>query len=191
LLLGRGELAVPVGGGHASVHQDVAAGDEPAVRAHEQCAHRGHLVGSAGAARRGRLDHAPVALSARAGELVLGQRRDDDAWTDRVDPRTTLAPANRLGHHTQRIAALRDLVGVQRIRHLVRLEEGKGEQLLHRSRGQCVVLLDAERGKPVPGLRRDDDARTPRGDDVAELLQHERGAVQVDLEDRRRRRLRR
>ena len=39
----------------------------------------------------------------------------------------------------------------------------------------------------VPGLRRDDDPGAAAGDDVAELLQHERGAVQVDCEDRRRR----
>ena len=43
----------------------------------------------------------------------------------------------------------------------------------------------------MPGLRRDHDARAAAGDDVAELLQHERRAVQIDLEDRRRRRLRR
>ena len=43
----------------------------------------------------------------------------------------------------------------------------------------------------MPGLRRDHDARAAAGDDVAELFQHERRAVQIDLEDRRRRRLRR
>ena len=32
----RSEFAVPVGGGHAAIHEEVAAGDEPAVRAHEQ-----------------------------------------------------------------------------------------------------------------------------------------------------------
>ena len=42
----------------------------------------------------------------------------------------------------------------------------------------------------MPGLRRDDDARAAARDDVAELFEHERGAIQIDLEDRRRRRLR-
>src|SRR5436309_1106236 len=60
LLLARSEVAVPVGGGHPSVHQDVADGDEPTVRAAEEGAHGAHLVGSARAARRGRLDHATL-----------------------------------------------------------------------------------------------------------------------------------
>jgi hypothetical protein len=43
----------------------------------------------------------------------------------------------------------------------------------------------------VPGLRRDDDAgaAAAAGDDVPELLEHQRGAVEIDGEDRRRRRL--
>src|SRR5690348_2357611 len=36
LLLGRSQLAVPVGGGHSAIYQDVAAGNEPTVRAHQQ-----------------------------------------------------------------------------------------------------------------------------------------------------------
>ncbi|MBV9414253.1 MAG: hypothetical protein JO363_04670 [Solirubrobacterales bacterium] len=37
----------------------------------------------------------------------------------------------------------------------------------------------------MSGLRGDHDPGATGGDDVAELLQNERGAVQVDLEDRR------
>src|SRR6476661_5069501 len=84
------KLAVPVRGGHPAVHQDVAAGDEAPVGAHEERTHGGYLVGSAGTAHRGRLDHAPVPLTTRTGELVLGQRGDDDARADGVDPRTAL-----------------------------------------------------------------------------------------------------
>jgi hypothetical protein len=74
---------------------------------------------------------------------------------------------------------------------VVGLEERQVKQLLHGRRGQRLVLLDAEGRQPVPGLGRDHDARATRGDDVAELLEHERRTVQVDLEDRLRRRLRR
>ena len=81
------------------------------------------LVGSAGASSRRHLDHAPVPCAARPGQLVLGERGDDDARADRVDPRAALAPADRLGHDAQRVPALRELVGVERIRHLVGLEE--------------------------------------------------------------------
>ena len=110
----RSEFAVPVGSGHAAVHEEVAAGDERAIRAHEQRADGSDLVRSAGAPGRRELDHAPVSLAARAGQLVLGERRDDDAGADRVDPRAALAPAHRLGHHAQRVAALGNLVGVKR-----------------------------------------------------------------------------
>jgi hypothetical protein len=107
-----------------------------------------------------------------------------------VDPRATLAPAHRLGRHAQRVPALRDLVRVQGVLHLVGPKEGKTEQLFRGRRGQRLVLFDGERGEAVPGLRRDDDPGPTAGDDVAELLQLERRAVQVDPEDRRRRRLR-
>src|SRR5215207_1136435 len=89
-----GEVAVPVGGGHPAVHEDVAAGDEPPVRAHEQRAHGAYLVRAASAPGRGPLDHAPVPCAARTAEFVLGERGHNDARADRVDPRTTLAPAH-------------------------------------------------------------------------------------------------
>ena len=87
------------------------------------------------------LDHAAVALAARAGQLVLGQRGDDDAGADRVDPRAAPAPAHGLGHHPQRVPALGELVGVERVRHLIGLEQGEGEQLLGRRGRQRRVLL--------------------------------------------------
>lgn len=42
----------------------------------------------------------------------------------------------------------------------------------------------------MPGLRADHDARTASGDDVPEFLEHERGAMQTNLQDCRRQRLR-
>jgi len=42
----------------------------------------------------------------------------------------------------------------------------------------------------VAGLRCDDYGRAATGDDAAELLQHERRAIEIDLEDRRGRGLR-
>ena len=42
------ELAEPVGGRDAAVHQDVAAGDEPAVRSHEQRTDGADFVNEAG-----------------------------------------------------------------------------------------------------------------------------------------------
>jgi hypothetical protein len=60
-------------------------------------------------------------------------------------------------HHAQRVAALGELVCVQRVHHLVGLEERKVEQLLHGRRRQRVVLLDGERRQTVPGC----EAMTP------------------------------
>ena len=129
------------------------------------------------------LDHAPVSLAARTGQLVLGEGRDDDAGADRVDPRAALAPPHRLGHHPQRVPALGELVGVERVRHLVRLEHRKSEQLVGGRGRQRLVLLGRQRREAVPRLRGDDDARSAARDDVAELLEHERGAIQIDLQD--------
>ena len=132
-------------------------------------------------------DHAPVSLAARTGQLVAGERGEDDAGADRVDPGAALAPANGLGHHAQRVPALGELVGVERVRHLVGLEHRERQQLVGRGRRQRGVLLGGEGAESVPGLRRDDHAGAAARDDVSELLEHERGAVQVDREDRRRR----
>ena len=74
----------------------------------------------------------------------------------------------------------------RRIRHLVRLKEGKTKQLFHGCRGQRLILFDAERGKAMAGLRGDDDTSATARDDAAELFQHERRAIQTDFEDRRR-----
>ena len=57
-------------------------------------------------ARPGQLDHAPVSFAAGTGQFVLGERGDDDAGADGIDPRPALAPPHGLGHHPQRIAAL-------------------------------------------------------------------------------------
>ena len=75
---------------------------------------------------------------------------------------------------------------MQGVLHLVGLKEGKTEQLFCGRRGQRLVLFDAERGKAIPGLRGDDDPGSTAGDDVAELFQDERGAIQIDCEKRRR-----
>ena len=48
----RSKFAVPVRGGHSTIHEDVAAGDEPTVRAHEQRGDSSHLVRSASASSR-------------------------------------------------------------------------------------------------------------------------------------------
>ena len=76
------ELAVEEAGGYAAVHQDVADGDEGPVWTHQQRPDRPDFVGRAGAAGQAELDHAPVALTTRGGQLVVGERGDDDAWAD-------------------------------------------------------------------------------------------------------------
>ena len=84
----------------------------------------------------------------------------------------------------QRVPAFGDLVRVKRIRHLIGLKEGKTEQLFHRRCCQCFVLFDRERRQAMTGLRRDDNTSTATGDDIAEFLQDERRAIQVDFQDR-------
>lgn len=97
LLLLWSQLAVPVGGRHFPVHQDVAPGDEPAARAHEKRTDCADLVGSA------------------------------NRPADRVDPGSALAPANTFGHRPERIATLGALVRMQGVGDLVRLGDRKAE----------------------------------------------------------------
>ena len=106
---------------------------------------RADLVGGAGPAGRAQLDHAPVALAARSGQFVSGEWGHDDAGADRVDPCAPFAPSNSLCLHPQRVAALGELVGVERVGHLVGLQHRQGEELVCRCRRQRRVLLGGER----------------------------------------------
>src|SRR5260370_31003142 len=86
------EFAVEVGRGNSAVHEEVAAGDEGAVGAHEQRTEGSDFVWGAAAASGPEFDHVSVSLTARAGQLIRGEWSEDDAGTDRVDPRAPLAP---------------------------------------------------------------------------------------------------
>lgn len=103
--------------------------------------------------------------------------------------RAAPAPAHRLRAHPQHVAALGELVGVERVGDALRREPRQREQVVGRRGGQLLVLLGRQRREPVARLGGDDHARPAGGDDLAELLEHDRGAVEVDRQDRRRRRL--
>ena len=75
---------------------------------------------------------------------------------------------------------------MQRVLHLVRLEHRQGKQILGRRGRKRRVLLGRQRRQPVPGLGGDHDPGAAARDDVAELFEHQRGAVQIDRKDRRR-----
>src|SRR4051812_575803 len=70
----RSKLAIPIRGGHSAVHKDVAAGDEPTVRSHEQGTDISYFVRSACAPSRGHLEHMPVPFGAWPAQFVLGER---------------------------------------------------------------------------------------------------------------------
>jgi hypothetical protein len=82
-----------------------------------------------------------------------------------------------------------ELVGVERVLHVVRLKKRERQQPIGGRRRERLVLLGRQRAQAMPGLRRDDDAGASATDDLPELFEHHRGTVQVDLEDRRGRRL--
>jgi hypothetical protein len=144
------------------------------------------LVRGAAAPDGAELDHAPVSLAARAGQLVPGEWGEDDARADRVDPGASFAPANGFGHHAERVSALGELVGVQPVCDLVGLEHGELQQLVGGGGRERAVLVGGEGAEPVAGLGGNHHAGAAVCDDVSELLEHERGSVQVDCEDRRR-----
>ena len=107
------KVAEPIGGCHSTIHQEVAAGDEGAVRTHQECPNSPNLIWSACASCRRYFKHAPIAWAPGPLQLVIGEWCDDDAGTNRIDPRTALSPADCLCHHAQGIAALRNLISVQ------------------------------------------------------------------------------
>jgi len=107
-----GELAVEERRRDTFAHEEVAAGDQRAFRPHEQGTNRSDLVGRAAATRGAQLDHALVSLTTRAGQLVPGEQSEDDAGTDRVDPGTSPTPPDGLGHDSQRVPPLGQLVGL-------------------------------------------------------------------------------
>jgi hypothetical protein len=55
-----GEIAVPVGGGHHSIHQEIAARDKSTIRPHEQRTDGAHFVLGRCTSRHRSVDHAPV-----------------------------------------------------------------------------------------------------------------------------------
>jgi hypothetical protein len=103
--------------------------------------------------------------------------------------RAALGPPDGLGHHPQRVAPLGQLVGMEGVGHLVRLEHGQRQQRLGWRGRQRGVLLGGQGTQTVPGLRGDDDPGAATRDDVPELLEQHGGAVQVHGQDHRRQRL--
>jgi len=92
------KVAEPIGCRHATIHKDVAAGDEGAVRTHEECPNSPNLIWSACASSRRYLKHAPIAWAERPLQLIVRERSDDDAGANRVDPGAALSPTDCLGH---------------------------------------------------------------------------------------------
>jgi hypothetical protein len=69
-------------------------------------------------------DHATVPGTTRSGEFVLGQRGHDDPRADRIDSRAPRFPQCTASAMTRsRISALRELIRVQRVLHLIELQE--------------------------------------------------------------------
>src|SRR4051794_28994660 len=166
--VGRGSAAeLPAagaqGGDHAAVDEQVGAGDEAGVGAEEEGGGGGHLVGGADPAGGGDLDHLLVALGARAGHLVAGQRGEDDAGADAVDPGAAVAPGNGGGLHAQVFGLLGDGVRGTGGRHRVRPEDGQGQQLVGGRESQRVRRLRVQRRGGVGGPAGGVGAGGPRG----------------------------
>src|SRR4051812_408193 len=119
----RGEVAIPIGSGDAAIYEEIAPGNECAIRPHEQCANRCHFVWSANSSSRGNLEHPPIPFATWTSQFISGKRSHDNAGADCVYPSTPFPPAHCFGHHTQGISAFRELVRVKGILHLLRMQE--------------------------------------------------------------------
>lgn len=140
----RGEVAIPVGSGDSAIHKEVATGDECTVRAHQERSDSTNLVRRARAPGRTQFDHAPVTFAAWTAQFVPGQGRDDDSGANRIEPRTALTSFDGFRHHSQRVPTFSELVSVEGILHLIRLEHGEGEQLFSGRRRESSVLLGGQ-----------------------------------------------
>jgi len=75
----RRKFAKPVGGGNSTVHKEVAAGDECAVRSHQESGDGSHLIRCAASSSRRQFYHALMGLelSETAGSVRWMR------WSDR------------------------------------------------------------------------------------------------------------
>lgn len=87
-------------------------------------------------------EHVLVEVAARAVELVERQRRDDDAGGDVVQARAALAPFDRLRRDALLVAALRHLIGMERVTDVLGLQKVEGQQLLRRRGGELFVVYN-------------------------------------------------
>ena len=115
-------------------------------------------------------EHFLVEVAARAVELVECQRRDDDAGGDVVQARAALAPFDRLRRDALLVAALRHLIGMERVTDVLGLQKVEGQQLLRRRGGELFALLCRQGGHAPAGLVRDRHAHAARCDDPADLF---------------------
>lgn len=187
--LSRIQRSVKVGCSRAAVDQEISAGDECTSAAHQQFCHIGHFIGRSRALGGTLRKHAFVKVSARTVELIQRQRRHDDARGDRIDARAALAPLHRFRHDPLYIAAFGQLISVQRIADVLRLQDIQGKQLFRRRACQQFILLRAQRRHAVSRLTGDMHADASRRDHLPRFLQQYRCSIQVHLQDRLDRRL--
>ena len=115
-------------------------------------------------------EHVLVEVAARAVELVECQRCDDDAGGDVVQARAALAPFDCLRRDALLVAALRHLIGKERVTDVLGLQKVEGQQLLRRRGGELFALLRRQGGHAPAGLVRDRHAHAARCDDPADLF---------------------
>lgn len=87
----RFQRTVEIGGGGSPVNQEVRAGDESPLAAHQQFCYMGYFIRCTGPACRTFGEHIFVKFAARAIELIKSQRGDYNARGNGVDARA-LAP---------------------------------------------------------------------------------------------------
>ena len=164
------QRAVEVARGRAAVDEEGRARDERALVAHQKLGDVCDFVRRAGASRRALSEHVLVEVAARAVELVECQRRDDDAGGDVVQARAALAPFDCLRRDALLVAALRHLIGKERVTDVLGLQKVEGQQLLRRRGGELFALLRRQGGHAPAGLARDRHAHAARCDDPADLF---------------------
>ena len=119
------------------------------------------------------------------GRVQLGLRewRHDDAGADGVCTSALFSPLDGDPLDTQVIGPFGELVCPHRVGNVFRRQERQVQQLVGRNGGERLLLCRLQGRLPIAGHAGYDDGRATVGNHAAELLEDERRAIQVDLQD--------
>lgn len=152
----RLERPIEIAGSCAAVNQEGGSGNKHSFITHQKLRYICNFVCGSRAPCGTIRKHILVEITTRPVELIKRQRRHDNSWGNGVETRATLSPFDGLCHHALFIAAFRDLIGMQRIPDIFRLQQRKIQQFFCRRSRQQFIFLGRQGGHTPAGPVTDD-----------------------------------